>query len=194
MQGVAGSAVSADPPILIVPGLGGSGPAHWQTSWERRLPRASRVRQRDWDRPLRSEWLEALGREIRAAAEPVVLVAHSLGCALVAHAAVAFPALPVRAALLVAPADVESPAHTPDLLRGFAPLPRTPFPFAAAVVASRNDPYVTFDRARAIADLWGADLVDVGLAGHINADSGLGDWPFGETVLAKLLAKSAIQG
>lgn len=180
--------MSADARILIVPGLSGSGPAHWQSLWERRFPRIARVQQRDWERPALAEWLEALVGAIRGGAEPAVVVAHSLGCALVAHAAARFPDLPVRAALLVAPADVESPAHTPELLRDFAPLPRAPFPFPATVVASRNDPYVDFERARAFAEAWGAELIDVGPAGHINADSGLGDWPFGRTILGRLCA------
>jgi uncharacterized protein len=178
--------MSAEPSILIVPGLSGSGPDHWQTLWERCFPRIARVEQRDWDRPALGEWLDTLVRAIRAGSDPAVIVAHSLGCALAVHAASRFPDLPVRAALLVAPADVESPAHTPEMLRQFAPLPRTPLPFPSTVLASRNDPYVDFERARAFAGAWGAELVDVGPAGHINAASGLGDWPFGRSVLGKL--------
>src|SRR5262249_6082390 len=127
------------PAVVIVPGLGGSGPEHWQSAWAARLPRATRVVQRDWDRPDRELWLQALRQAIEAAGAPVVLVAHSLGCALVAHAAARWPALitrPVRGALLVAPADVDSPAHTPPETRGFAPMPRARLPFASTVVAS----------------------------------------------------------
>ena len=104
-------ASAGPPPCLIVPGLGGSGPDHWQTRWETCLPHVARVVQRDWDRPDRDAWIEALVRAVREAPAPVVLVAHSLGCAVVAHAAARDPGIPVRAALLVAPADVDSPAH-----------------------------------------------------------------------------------
>jgi predicted alpha/beta hydrolase family esterase len=96
----------------------------------------------------------------------------------------------VRAALMVAPADVDSPAHTPPETRGFAPLPRARLPFPATVVASRNDPYVTIDRARGFAAVWGADFVDAGAAGHINAGSGLGDWAAGRRVLQTLVDRS----
>lgn len=191
--GVGGGTVgSADlPSCLIVPGLGGSGPEHWQSRWERCLPGATRVQQRDWDHPDRDAWIAALLRALdeRAAGGPVVLIAHSLGCALVAHAAERAPSMPVRAALLVAPADVDSPAHTPDETRVFAPMPRAALPFPATVVASRNDPYVTLERARAFARDWAAAFVDLGSCGHVNADSRLGDWPEGRQHLQELLRR-----
>jgi predicted alpha/beta hydrolase family esterase len=176
-----------------VPGLGGSGPEHWQTLWQARFPGAARVVQQDWDRPDRELWLQALRRSIDGAGAPgVVIVAHSLGCALVAHAISRWPALMprVRAALLVAPADVDSPAHTPPETRGFAPMPRARLPFPATVIASRNDPYVTLHRARAFAAAWGADFVDAGAIGHINAASGLGDWPEGRRWLRALVERA----
>jgi predicted alpha/beta hydrolase family esterase len=176
--------------VLVIPGLGGSGPDHWQTRWERCHPRHLRVEQRDWDRPDRAAWTARLVEAIAAAAEPVVLVAHSLGCAVVAHAAPALPHGAVRAALLVAPADVDSPAHTPPETRVFAPLPRDPLPFAATVIASRDDPFMTLDRARAFAASWGAAFVDAGAAGHLNAASALGDWPAGRAHLDALLARA----
>ena len=172
-----------------MPGLGGSGAEHWQTAWERRFPRHVRVEQHDWDHPDLETWLRVLEGAITAAGEPVAIAAHSLGCALVAHAARRAPALPVRAALLVAPADVDSPAHTPPETRGFAPMPLVRLPFPATVIASRNDPYVTPERARAFAAAWGATFVDAGGLGHINAASGLGDWPEGHAQLLALLAR-----
>jgi predicted alpha/beta hydrolase family esterase len=177
---------------LTVPGLGGSGLDHWQTRWERRYPRHVRVEQRNWDRPDLESWLTELFAAVDAAAanDRPVLVAHSLGCALVAHAARARPALPVRAALLVAPADVDSPVHTPPETRGFAPLPLAGLPFAATVVASRDDPFVAIDRARSFADAWGATFVDVGALGHINALSALGDWDDGRRHLDELLLRA----
>jgi serine hydrolase len=179
--------------ILIIPGLGGSGPGHWQTLWQARLPRCSRVVQRDWDRPDRELWLQGLRQAVDAAGAPVVAVAHSLGCALIAHAAARWPALvrrSVRAALLVAPADVDSPERTPAETRGFAPLPRARLPFPATVIASHDDPFVTLDRARVLAAAWGADFVDAGSIGHINAASGLGDWRAGRRTLEALLARA----
>jgi predicted alpha/beta hydrolase family esterase len=181
--------------VLIVPGLGGSGPDHWQTLWQARLPGAARVVQRDWDRPDRELWLQALRRGIEdAGGAPVVAVAHSLGCALIAHAVSRWPALvrrAVRAALLVAPADVDSRMHTPPETRCFAPMPRARLPFPATVIASRDDPYVAIGRASAFAATWGAGFVDAGALGHINAASGLGDWPAGQGHLDALVARAS---
>jgi predicted alpha/beta hydrolase family esterase len=149
--------------------------------------------QADWDHPDRELWLHGLRRAIEAADGPVVVVAHSLACALVAHAASRWPALAarrVRAALLVAPADVESPAHTPPETRGFAPMPHARLPFPATVISSADDPFISIDRARAFAAAWGATFVDAGAIGHINAASDLGDWPAGRRALAALVARA----
>jgi predicted alpha/beta hydrolase family esterase len=108
----------------------------------------------------------------------------------VVHAARRTPTVAICAALLVAPADVDSPAHTPPETRCFAPMPLARLPFPATVIASRNDPYATSERARAFAAAWGATFVDAGALGHINAASGLGDWPDGHAHLEALLATS----
>jgi uncharacterized protein len=125
--------------ILIIPGLGGSRPHHWQTCLERSFPDTCRVQQADWDRPDRSAWIARLVAAIEDA-PGAVLVAHSLGCALVAHAAAERPDLPIAAALLVAPADVDSVDHTPEHVRGFAPMPRAPLPFRSIVGGGERDP------------------------------------------------------
>jgi len=195
---------AAQPRILVLPGLGGSGPEHWQTLWERTHAGCVRVEQRDWDRPERAAWLSTLTAAIAAEPGPVFLVAHSLACALVAHWAREHGALVrtgagsarVRGALLVAPADVDAPERTPPETRSFAPMPREPLPFPATVVASQDDPFVALERARELAAAWGADFVDAGALGHLNAASGLADWPEGwlhvQAHLAAMRARDAV--
>ena len=178
------------PPILIIPGLGGSGPEHWQSLWQSRLPDATRVEQADWDRPDRAGWIAALDAAIAAAKWPPILVAHSLSCALVACWA-ALHHRAVHGALLVGPADVDSGTHTPAEAHGFRPMPMARLPFPTLVVASRDDPYVDFWRAQAFATAWGAELADAGKAGHINASAGYGEWPAGEKLLAQLTGAKA---
>jgi predicted alpha/beta hydrolase family esterase len=174
-------------PVLIVPGLGGSGLDHWQTHLERALPGLARVQQDDWDRPDAVRWIDRLVRAVEA--HPgAVLVAHSLGCPLVAHVAARRPDLPIVAALLVAPADVDSAHHTPSHTRGFAPIPRRPLPFRAILVASSNDPFMEFDRARELAADWNAEFIDAGASGHINVASGFGRWREGERILTSMIA------
>lgn len=180
---------TADCDILIVPGFGNSGPDHWQTRWERRLPTARRVEQEDWDAPDREAWADRIVAAVEACARPVVLVAHLLGVMAVAHAAPRLPAGAVRAAFLVAPADTERPDVPTAVSRTFGPVPREPLPFPSMLVASRNDPYCSFDRADDMAAAWGSALVDAGESGHINAASGHGPWPEGLTRFATLLAR-----
>jgi len=177
-------------PVLIVPGLGGSGLDHWQSHLERALPGAARVEQDDWDRPDLRRWVDRLAAAIELR-PGTVLVAHSLGCPLVAHAAEWRPDLPIAAALLVAPADVESRRHTPGHTRSFAPIPLRPLPFHSIVVASTNDPFIEFDRARELATAWGAEFVDVGASGHINVASGFGRWRAGERIVEAIITRSS---
>lgn len=174
--------------VLLVPGLWNSGPDNPQSAWERERTDCVRVVQREWERPRRAEWVETLEAAIRRAPEPVVLAAHSLGCALVAHWAGRPSAslAQVRGALLVAPSDVEQPAY-PEGPTGFAPMPRERLPFRSIVVRSSNDVYVSVARAAEFARAWGAEVVDAGPVGHINADSGLGSWEFGQRLLERLL-------
>lgn len=120
-------------------------------------------------------------------------MAHSLGCALVAHWVDeehkkhgGVSDLPVCGALLVAPADVDSDDHTPPETHVFAPMPLCILPFPSIVVASDNDPYVDAERAQLFATAWGAEYVNIGLHGHINADSHLEDWPEGWELLTDL--------
>ena len=172
---------------MILPGYADSGPEHWQSHWERADPRCRRVVQDDWLLPRLDDWLAALDRQIRACTAPPVLAAHSLACPLVAHWAARNPRIGVRGAFLVAPADVDSPDHTPDEVRSFSPIPLGRLPFPSIVVVSDDDPFVSTDRAAAFAGAWGSRLVTLSSAGHINADAGFGPWPAGRRLLSDLM-------
>jgi predicted alpha/beta hydrolase family esterase len=175
---------NAESPVLILPGLYNSGPKHWQTLWERRHPEFRRVTQTEWARPECADWVAALQAAV-IKVPGAVLVAHSSACALVAHWARANPEGGVRGALLVAPSDPEGPAY-PAGPTGFGPMPLRPLPFPSIVVMSANDVYVTPERGATFARAWGSTLVGIGDAGHINGESGLGDWPAGLEMLERL--------
>jgi uncharacterized protein len=179
-------------PVLILPGWHNSGPDHWQSRWQAEHG-YTRVEQHSWDWPLRGDWMMQL-EEAVLACDSAVLVAHSLGCILVAAwAAHSHIAHRVKGALLVAPSDIERP-EMQHMLHSWSPIVRERLPFTSIVVASRNDPYCSFMRASALAHAWGAQLVDCGMAGHINSDSNLGDWPDGQALLQKLLKEEAPHG
>jgi hypothetical protein len=175
--------------VLTIPGLWNSGPEHWQTHWERERGDTRRVQQRDWETPHRHDWVENIRSAIREATSPVLLAAHSLGCATVAHLgrdADAGELEKVRGALMVAPSDVEGPNYPPGT-EGFRPMPIERLPFRAIVVSSSDDQWVTAERARAFAAAWGARFVDAGPRGHLNSDSKLGSWPEGQDLISQLL-------
>jgi hypothetical protein len=172
---------------LTIPGIDGSGAGHWQTWWEETRGDCRRVDLGDWDRPDPARWMARLDAAIRrqAKARPT-LVAHSLGCILVTWWAHHHrdAARHVAGALLVAPCNPEGPRD--DRLRPFAPPPRNPLPFPATLVASRDDPYASFDWSARFARSLGAKLIDAGPIGHINAEAGMGAWPEGQKLLEDL--------
>ncbi|MGY2736414.1 RBBP9/YdeN family alpha/beta hydrolase [Sphingomonas sp. UYP23] len=176
------------PVILTVPGLLGSGDDHWQTRWERERSDTHRIDLGAWDDPNRTVWMSRIDQAVAAARGPVVLVAHSLGCQAVtwwANASGPSGASSVLGALLVAPPATDRPALDPRIAR-FGNDPRRALPFVSLLVASEDDPYATMRESRALARKWGAGLVEIGRAGHINARSGLAHWPQGQAA-AELL-------
>jgi len=171
--------------VLILPGWQNSGPAHWQSRWEA-LHGYRRVDQHDWMAPRRGDWSARLEEVLLGCDEPAVLVAHSLGCLLTAAWALhSRNTHRVKAALLVAPGDAEREELQP-VLPSWSPVVMQRLPFPSVLVGSGNDPYCTFERAQAMASAWGSRFIDLGDAGHINADSGLGDWPQGHAWLDEL--------
>lgn len=173
---------------LILPGWQGSADEHWQSHWQRSLPNAARVEQRDWQQPQRRDWVAALEAAIAAESTPVILVAHSLGCVTVAHWAAQAPLhllRRVRGALLVAPADVERPG-CPAELRNFAPIPRDLLPFPTQLVGSDNDAAASVPRLLELSHDWGGELALLGGAGHINVKSGHRRWEQGFAYLYRL--------
>jgi hypothetical protein len=182
--------VAAEEPhsVLLIPGMGNSGPRHWQSFWEI-LPNFRRVQFGDWERPKLHEWVPELDRSIRESDRPLVLVGHSLGSLaavwwLSNHWTEIYREK-VRGVLLVAPPDVDDEAADVRI-RDFRPLPQLRLPIPSLLVASRSDPYASFDRSSDMARQWGSSLVDAGPAGHINAESRLGEWASGLTLLARL--------
>ncbi|QBR71203.1 alpha/beta hydrolase [Beijerinckiaceae bacterium] len=166
--------------ILVIPGLGGSGPDHWQSRWDAKLPTARRVVQADWEKPDFESWRSRVIEEVERAERPVVLVAHSLGVLAAVHAAQALAnADKVKGAFLVAPPSGTALTQLDTVDPAFFAVPDEPLRFPSLVIASRDDPFSSFAESEALARALGAELVDAGLSGHINSESGHGPWPEG---------------
>lgn len=159
------------PRLLIVPGLHDSGPAHWQT-WLQGLYRHSlRVQQRDWQSPDLDRWSARIRSTLeRADPGPWIAVAHSFGCLALAHHLATQAGSPIKAALLVAPAE-------PDRFGLAEHLPRHHLPVLSTVVASQTDPWMSAASAQRWASHWGSHWINLGDAGHINAEAGFGPLP-----------------
>lgn len=175
---------------LIIPGIGNSDQAHWQSLWQSVNPNFYRVEQRDWSHPICSEWVATLNRAVEAIDENIVLVAHSLGCLLVAHWA-AQTTRKIKGALLVAPPSPNSALAVTIFdtqATGFLPIPTHPLIFPSIVVVSADDPYSNLDSAKSCAESWGSRFINIGTAGHINSNSGLGNWSEGFSLYKNLAA------
>ena len=170
---------------FIVPGLGNSGPEHWQTHFEKTLPNTRRIEQQDWEAPVCADWIFTIDTALQGYdLSNVVLIGHSLGCSTIAHWAEHYGKR-VRGALLVAPSDMESPLYTFPI-KGFDKMPTKHIDFNTIMVTSTNDPWVTLERAELFAAHWGSTLVNIGDAGHINVAAGFGPWEEG-LALVKML-------
>ncbi|AMO99249.1 serine hydrolase family protein [Collimonas arenae] len=168
--------------VLVAPGLYNSGPLHWQSRWQRLYPAFERVEQEHWDAPVLEVWSQRLQHQLRQSEQPALVIAHSFGCLTTVHAALTdIPNL--AGALLVAPADPDK-FDVSQAVRGKLSVP-------AIVVGSLNDPWMESGRARQWAQTWGADYVDAGALGHINAESNLGDWLYGQSLLQRLVQQTS---
>jgi predicted alpha/beta hydrolase family esterase len=176
---------------VILPGIGGSGDAHWQSAWQRQRKDMYRFSPRDWDEPERQDWVQALEAAVSERRSPCVLVAHSLACLLVAHWSLA-SSTKVLGAFLVAVPDPQGPAF-PQAAADFAPVPEIPLRFPSLIVASSDDPYASLEYAQARARQWGSSLVVAGPRGHINGQSKLGQWQEGLDLLQSFTAEARQQ-
>jgi predicted alpha/beta hydrolase family esterase len=170
--------------ILTHPGLGNSGPAHWQSLWEKQF-NFDRIEQQDWETPICTDWITTLNSYVQQH-DPgnVILVGHSLACTAIAYWAQKYN-VSIKGALLVAPSDTEADTYPPGTI-GFTPVPLIKLPFKSIVVASSNDYYVSPERAHLFANSWGSELVNIDNAGHINVASGYGEWAQGLELLKRL--------
>jgi uncharacterized protein len=171
--------------FIMLPGIGGSGEDHWQTLWERSHPLMKRFNPPDWDKPELSTWCRALQDAIDAADPPIILVAHSLSCLLVAHWAMESRSK-VAGAFLVSVPDPEAPAF-PSAANSFRKAPSTALPFRSIIIASTNDPYGSIGYMEKRAREWNSELVNAGEHGHINASSNLGEWGEGQSLLRNFI-------
>jgi predicted alpha/beta hydrolase family esterase len=173
-------------PFLILHGLEGSGPEHWQSWLARRLADAGESVDYpglpDPFTPSRGAWLAALDtafQRLGTATGEATVLCHSLACTVWLHHAARGGGPPVKRVLLVAPPSLGAGLTE---LEPFFPVPIDPAAVARAagetrLVCSDDDPYCP----EGAATLYGEPLrIPTELllgAGHVNTDTGYGPWP-----------------
>ena len=168
--------------VIVVPGIGGSDSDHWQSRWEAASGELIRLEPASWDAPDFADWSRALDRA--AAGERVILVAHSLGCLLAVRWARGNDVAGLFLVAVPDPAGPVFPAVAADFGADLAAPPGEP----TLMIASDDDPYCSVEQSAAFARAWSADLVSVGLHGHLNSASGLGDWADGRERLTAFIS------
>ncbi|MGW1913539.1 RBBP9/YdeN family alpha/beta hydrolase [Streptomyces sp. NPDC002076] len=186
---------TAEPTVVIVPGLRDHVTDHWQTVLAGRLAEAGRavraVPPVEGNRLSLDAQVGNLAATLTSLDGPVLLVAHSAGVITTVHWARRHRA-DVRGALLATPADLETPLPdgypTPAELadHGWTPVPRAPLPFPSIVAASADDPLGAPERVAELARSWGSRLLELGAVGHLNPASGYGEWPQAEDLIRTL--------
>lgn len=161
--------------LLIIPGLYGSGPAHWQTWLQSRAKNAVRVEQDDWNVADLERWSSRIAETVAQVPDtPHVAVAHSFGCLALAHhlgqRRPSTASTGIQGALFVAPAE-------PERFRVAERLPRRDLGVPAMLLASETDPWMSAESAERWARAWGSGFINLGDVGHINAESGFGPLP-----------------
>ena len=176
--------------LLVIPGLHGSGEAHWQTWLQAHFKRSRRVEQDDWREPDLARWSARIARTLAAEpAAPWVAVAHSFGCLALAHHLAQRgdkAASGIAAALLVAPAE-------PSRFGVDDRLPHRGLGVPATLLASDTDPWMSAASATQWARRWRCGLINLGDAGHINVDAGFGPLPVAKKLTELLMRRVELQ-
>lgn len=169
-------------PLVIVPGLRGDVPEHWQSHLAAQFPHALTVDSSARDKRDLDGRVADLESVVCSLAEPATIVAHSAGVLVTVHWAVRHGGR-VGGALLATPPDLsrplpsEYPALTELAAAGWLPIPQQSLPFPSVVAVSSNDSLGDPHLVRNLARSWVSDVVDLGPVGHLNPASGYGPWP-----------------
>ena len=171
--------------FIVLHGLGGSGSEHWQSWLYKELLDAGEnvyyPTLPDFDNPHKDKWLQTLEETFQTiSSDNITVVAHSLGCILWLHFVLKHGKKlknTVTRVILVAP---PSPYLKHDLIQRFFPLPVKGKEIIQSCndtiqIQSTNDPYCSVEDSQFFKDLGIKQLLVVN-KGHINIDSGFGEW------------------
>ena len=166
--------------VLLLHGWGGSDDPHWQAWLAGEIAKDyGTVAFPLLDHPhfpSKNRWVKqvkALLEEFR----PDVVICHSLANTLWFHLCNEGEIETVERLLLVAPPRLDLEL---DTIKSFFPVepPKALYADEVMLVTSDNDPYMTAAEAAALQKALGVEMKVLESAGHINAESGFGEWPW----------------
>ena len=164
--------------VLLLHGWGGSDFPHWQSYLASEIAKdygcVSFLKFSDFDFPKLDAWRTELLEEIEIF-KPTIVICHSLANTLWFHLCNEDALKEVKQLFLVAPPSLKTDIEE---LKEFFPLtlPTNIYANKAILVSSTNDPYLTQDEAKQMQESLQIDMKVLVDAGHINADSGFGEW------------------
>lgn len=166
--------------VLLLHGWGGSDFPHWQ-SWlageiAKDYGTVSFPVLGDPDFPKKDVWMSELKQHLKEF-QPDVVICHSLANILWFHMCNDEDIKVVKKLFLVAPPSIDCEI---DELKEFFPLnpPKNLNANEVLLITSTNDQYMTTDEAQALQKSLNVKMIVLENAGHINADSGYGKWPW----------------
>jgi len=162
--------------VLLVHGWGGSDVPHWQAWLASEIAKdygsVSFLRFSDFDFPVLDVWKEELKKELKSF-KPDIVICHSLANTLWFH--ICDEIKEVEKLYLVAPPSFQCEVEE---IKSFFPmqLPSKTNAKKSILVSSTNDPYMSIDEAKELQNSLDIEMLTLQNAGHINTDSGYGEW------------------
>jgi len=164
--------------VLLLHGWSGSDFPHWQAWLASELAKeygeVSFLKFEDYDFPIKDIWKNQLIKQINSF-NPDIVICHSVANILWFHLCNEVKLQQIKKLFLVAP-----PSLSCDIkeLRSFYPcnLPNNLFAKDALLISSTNDPYISQEEVKTMAKQLNIPTKILQDAGHINADSGYGEW------------------
>ena len=164
--------------VLLLHGWGGSDFPHWQAWLAGELAKnygcVSFLKFSTPDKPDFDMWKSELKQHLKEF-NPDIVICHSLANILWFHLCNDDEIKEIENLYLVAPPKIDTKIEE---LQSFFPvkIPSDPHAKKALLITSTNDPYLSQGEAEVMQKELDIEMKVLQNAGHINADSGLGEW------------------
>ncbi|MBU1657639.1 alpha/beta hydrolase [bacterium] len=166
--------------VLLLHGWGGSDFPHWQSWLAGELAKGyatiSFLKFSNPDFPELGMWKKELKEHLQDF-KPDIVICHSLANTLWFHLCNEESFEDIKKLYLVAPPKLNSEIEE---LKSFFPVqaPEVPHAKEILLIVSTNDPYMTLQEAKDLQCSLKVEMKVLNNAGHINATSGYGAWPW----------------